>query len=257
MLNVIYAELLKLRHSKIRWLVLLGALPANLVTLGAFLPRVTPDGTSAAIDIQDMFYRQGMFLIMMGPAIFALITAYIFAREYQERTINQLFSYPVSRVNILMAKLAVVFLQIVMTTVLSCASVFIVVFLMLLNNKVDVHMIWTGLKTNALICILSFGTIPVAAAVSMVGKNVIPTAVLGVFTTIVTVIGEIGHGRQNIMFPWLTPFWPVRDLAQGIADNDGPNPFAVPALSILSITFLAGLLYSIVYYSKHDVHSGS
>ncbi|SFJ17426.1 hypothetical protein SAMN02799624_03589 [Paenibacillus sp. UNC496MF] len=257
MLNVIYTELLKLKHSKIRWLVLLGAIPANLITLFAFLPRVTPDGTPAGIDMQDMFYRQGMMLVMVGPSIFALITAYIIAREYQERTINQLFSYPVSRLEILAAKLVVVFLLIMLTALLSFAAAFAVGLAMLLQGRIDFDMIWLGFKTNILVCLLSFGTIPVAAAVSLVAKNIIPAAVIGVFATIVTVIGAIGHGQGSIMFPWLAPYWPVRYLAQDIADNTGLNPYAVPALIVLSVTFILSLAISLIYCMRADVHSGS
>lgn len=257
MLNVLYAELLKLRHSKMPWLVLIGALPANLVTLFAFLPRVTPDGSRAGIDLQDMFYRQGMMLVMMGPAIFALMTAYVFTREYQERTINQLFSYPVSRIRILAAKLSIVFGLIAVTSALSCTAVFAVSLLQLFKGHLDLEVLWMGARMNLIVCALSFGTIPVAAAVSLIGKNVIPTAVLGVVATIVTVIGEIGHGRGGILFPWLAPYWPVRDLAQGIADNVGPNPYALPAMVILSLTFALSLVFSIAYYARADVHSGS
>ncbi|TCM96914.1 hypothetical protein EV294_104125 [Paenibacillus sp. BK033] len=257
MFNVIYTELLKLKATKIPWLALLGAIPANLVTLFAFLPRIMPDGTRAGIDIQDMFYRQGMMLVMIAPSIFTLITAYIIAREYQERTINQLFSYPVSRASILAAKLSVVFILIAATTVLSCIAAFVVGFVKLLQGHIDFTMIGLGLKTNLLICLLSFGTVPVAAAVSLVAKNVIPAAVLGVFATIVTVIGEIGHGQGGILFPWLAPYWPVRHLAQDIADNTGANPYAVPALIILALTFILSLAFSLVYYMRSDVHSGS
>lgn len=257
MYNVIYTELLKLKSTKIPWLVLLGAIPANLISLFAFLPKITPDGASAGVDIQDMFYRQGMVLVMVAPSIFALFTAYIISREYQERTINQLFSYPVSRVRILTAKLAVVFILIAMTTVLSCVTAFLALLVKLLQGSVGFDMIWLGLKTNMLIAILSFGTIPVAAAVSLIAKNVIPAAVLGIFATIVTVIGEIGHGQGGILFPWLTPFWPVRHLAQDIAYNTGANPYGIPALIILLLTFSISLAFSFIYYIKSDVHSGS
>lgn len=207
--------------------------------------------------MQDMFYRQGMMLVMVAPSIFALFTAYIISREYQERTVNQLFAYPVSRAKILTAKLSVVFILIVITTVLSCVTAVVVGIVMLLQGRIGFEIIWLGLKTNAGICILSFGTIPVAAAVSLIAKNVIPAAVLGVFATIVTVIGEIGHGQGGILFPWLTPYWPVRHLAQDIADNTGANPYGVPALIILTLTFLLSLAFSLLYYIKSDVHSGS
>jgi bacitracin transport system permease protein len=205
MFSIFNSEFMKLKNTKISWLVLMGALPANLISLFALLPRITPDGARAAFDLQDMFYRQGMVLTILGPFMFALMTGYIISREYQERTINQLFSYPVSRVRILAAKLSVVVLLIVITTALSCIGVIVLGIIKSFTQDIGLDTVWTGIRMNIMLCVLSFGTIPVAAALSMIGKSVIPTTVLGVFVTIVTIIGEMGHGMRGILFPWLTP----------------------------------------------------
>lgn len=256
MLSITKSELMKLKNTKMGWLVLLGALPANLVSLFALLPRITPDGTRAAFNLQDMFYRQGMVITIVGPFMFAMMMGYIISREYQERTINQLFSYPVSRVRILAAKLFVVIMLIVITSALSCAAVTGIGFIKSFTQNIGFELIWTGIRMNILLCVLSFGTIPVAAALSMISRSVIPTAVLGVFVTIINLIGEIGHGMRGILFPWLMPYWPVRDLGQHLAEM-GPNPYVMPALIILAVTFIASLTFCIVYYSKAEVHSGS
>ncbi len=247
---------MKLKNTKMHWLVLLGAIPANLVTLSAFLPRVTPDGTPAVIDLQDMFYRQGMTITILAPFMFALMTGYIVSREYQERTVNQLFSYPISRLRILFAKLAAVFALIIVTSALSCTSVTAAGIVMFFTQQIDFVTVWSGIRMNMLACLLAFGTIPVAAALSMVGKSVIPSTVLGVFATIVTLIGEMGHGMRGILFPWMMPYWPVRELAQGLAES-GPNPYVVPGLAILATTFIVSLVFCIVYYEKSEIHSGS
>lgn len=265
MFSVFYAELMKLKNTKIKWLVLAGALPSNILSLFTLLPRETPSGTPTGFDLLDMFYRQGMVLTILGPFMFALMTGYIISREYQERTINQLFSYPVSREKIFAAKLSVVFSLIVITTAISCIGVAVFGFIMTfihhigpdtVGHHIGFNTVWLGIKMNIMVCVLSFGTIPVAAALSMVGKSVIPTTVLGVFVTIATLMGEMGHGMRGILFPWLTPYWPVRDLAQNLAEM-GPNPYVTPAIIILALTFIVSLAFCIVYYSKSEVHSGS
>jgi len=254
--NVLLTEIIKLKNTKMHWLVLLGAIPANLVTWYAFLPRVTPEGTRAGIDLQEMFYRQGMAITILGPFMFALMTSYVVSREYQERTINQLFSYPISRTKILFAKLAAVVVLIVITSFLSCITVTATSVIMSFTKPVEMGVLWTGIRMNMLAGLLAFGTIPVSAALSMVGKNVIPSAVLGAFATIVTLIGEMGHGMRSILFPWAMPYWPVRELAQGLAES-GPNPYAVPGMTILAATFIVSLVFCIVYYEKAEIHSGS
>ena len=257
MLNAFSTELLKLKHTKIHWLILLIALPTNLVSLAMFLSEgVIFIGSTTSVDLQDIFYRQGMILTILGPFMFAIMTGYIISREYQERTINQLFSYPVSRAKILLAKLCAVFTLIAITSALSCMSALVIGIIELFTQNIGFDAIWTGIKMNLLVCILSFGTVPVAAGISMVGKNIIPSAVLGVFVTVISLFSQIGHSMNVILFPWLTPYWPVRDLAKNVAET-GPNPYAIPALIILSLTFIISLVFCYIYYTKSDVHSGS
>lgn len=257
MFNVFSAEWLKLKNTKIWWMVIIGALPSNLISFFAFLPRVMLNGEQAGLDIQDMFYRQGMMLVMMGPSIFGLMTGSIFAREYQERTINQLFIYPVSRAWIFAAKLAVVFTLIAISSILSCATVTVTTILHAISGSVDLDLLWSGVRMNVFVCLLSFGTVPVAAALSIAGKSIVPVTVVGIFATIVTVIGVIGHSRGAILFPWLAPYWPVRQLAQNIAYAGGTNPYAGAAMITLISLFLISLAFSLVYYTRADVHSGS
>lgn len=257
MFSVFYTEMMKLKNTRILWMVSIGALLPSLISLVALLPVIRPVGTPAGIDLQAVFYRQGQMLTILGPALFALMTGYIVSREYQDRTINQLFSYPVSRVMFLAAKLAAVFALIVITTALSSVGAFVVGAMLFFQQHTDANTLWLGMRMNMMISVLSLGAIPVAAALSMVGKNIIPTAVLGVFVTIITVIGEVGHGRFAILFPWLAPYWPVRQMAQGIAQNSGSNPYAAPALVVLALTFIVSLIFCIVYYTRADVHSGS
>ncbi|MDI4647732.1 ABC transporter permease [Cohnella hashimotonis] len=254
--RLIAAELMKLKHTKMYLLVLAGALPANLVTWSGFLPRVTPDGASAGIDLQDMFYRQGMTMTILAPFMFALMIGYIVSREYQERTINQLFAYPIPRVNILLAKLTTALLLIFVTSALSSVSTLATALVASFAQPIDTAALGAGIRMNLLACMLSFGTVPLAAALSMVGKSVIPSTVLGALAALVTLIGEMGHGARGFLFPWLMPYWPVRELGQGLQEIDAAA-YAVPGGIILAALFAISLVFCVVYYEKAEIHSGS
>ena len=173
--SVFVTELMKLKHPKIYWLILIAVLPACLVGSLALLPKISPDGTPMALDVTAMYYHQGMVLTILGPGLFALITGYIIAREYQERTINQLFSYLTSRIMFLFAKLLVVLLLIVVTVLLP--YVFAVISTLFVQHQLDVSILMLGMKMNIMICVLSFGAIPVAGALSMASKSIMPNAV--------------------------------------------------------------------------------
>jgi len=229
---------------------------ANLVSLAMLLPKIMVTGEVVGANLQAIFYRQGNVVTILGPFIFALITGYVLAREYSDRTINQLFTYPVSRMRILTAKFFVIFTLIVVTTLLSCASVIIVGVVKAFEGAASFDTLTSGMFMNLTVCLLAFGTIPLAAAVSMVAKNVIPTMVLGAFASFVTLILELGHGMKAILFPWATPYLLVREFGEGFAQT-GANPYTGTAITILIITFIVSLLFCLIYYHKSEVHSGS
>lgn len=256
MLNIFRCEILKLKHTKLFWAVLIPALLGNLISLMMLLPKMTMSGEVADLSLQSVFYRQGNLLTILGPFIFALITGYIISREYSDRTINQLFTYPVSRERIFFAKLFVIFGMIILTTVLSSLTAIIVGAVKVLLGTASFTMLLSGLRMNLLACLLSFGTIPISVAFSIVGKNVMPAMILGTLASLVTLIAEIGHGMNVILFPWATPYLPVRDFGEGFAET-GANPYAGTAIVVLSILFVVSMVFCLIYYRKSEVHSGS
>jgi hypothetical protein len=256
MFNIYRCEMAKLKHTKLYWAVWLPAILANLVSLMMLLPKMTAAGEAAGVNLREMFYRQGNVLTILGPFLFALITGYILSREYSDRTINQLFTYPVSRERIFIAKLFVIFTMILLVSALSCVTVVSAGIVKVLAGTVSFDIFISGIWMNLLSCLLSFGTIPLAASVSMVGKSVIPPMVLGTLASLVTLVLEIGHGMKAILFPWTAPYLPVREFGEGFAET-GPNPNAVIAIVILSVLFIISLVFCLIYYRRSEVHSGS
>lgn len=256
MFNIYRCEMLKLKHTRLFWAIWLPAIMGNLISLMILLPKMTTSGDVASANLQQMFYRLGNVFTILGPFIFALVTGYIISREYSDRTINQLFTYPISRVRILTAKLGVIFTMILLTSALSCVTAVLFGTLKVVTGSVSFNMLIYGISMSLLSGLLSFGTIPLAAAVSMVGKSVIPSMVLGSFASLVTLLLEIGHGMATILFPWTTPYLPVREFGEGFAET-GPNPYTAIALTILVVIFLISLAFCLIYYHKSEVHSGS
>ena len=256
MFDIYRCEMLKLKHTKLYWAICLPAIMGNLVSLMVMLPKITTSGEVASTNLQEIFYRQGNVITILGPFMFALITGYIISREYSDRTINQLFTYPVSHNRIFIAKLCVIFTMIFLTSALASISAIYLGIIKVLTGAASFKMLINGIRMNLLICILSFGTIPLAAAISMVGKSVIPSMVLGTFASIVTLFLEIGHGMGSILFPWATPYLPVREFGEGFAEI-GPNPYTATAITVLVVIYLISLAFCQIYYHKSEVHSGS
>lgn len=256
MFDIYKCEMLKLKNTKLYWAICLPAVIGNLVSIMVMLPKITTSGEVASANLQEIFYRQGNVLTILGPFMFALISGYIISREYSDRTINQLFTYPISRSSIFTAKLCVIFTMIFLTSALSSVTVIFLGIVKVLTGAASFNMLIDGIRMNILTCLLSFGTVPLAAAISMVGKSVIPSMVLGTFASLVTLFLEIGHGMGSILFPWTTPYLPVREFGEGFAEI-GQNPYTMIAIIILVVIFLISLAFCQIYYRKSEVHSGS
>jgi bacitracin transport system permease protein len=260
MFRIYRAELMKLRHTKINIAVWIMVALGNLVPLLIGLSQASTKGdavsASMQASMQDVFFQQGTLIMILEPFMFALITGYIFSKEYSEGTINQLFAYPVSRTRIFAAKLGVVFTMIIITSALSCVSVIGMGTFKAFAGEIPFELLLSGFVMNLVACALSFGTIPLAAAVSMAGKSVIPPMVLGAFASFVTLIIQFGRqDMKSVLFPWATPYYLVREF--GPEFNGEVNPYVGTALIILLLTFLVSLTFCLWHYNKTEVHSGS
>jgi ABC-type transport system involved in multi-copper enzyme maturation permease subunit len=247
MLNIYRSEFLKLKRTKIYWAVLSLAVLGNLIS-------VLFSG-----DIKNAFYQHGSLLIFLTPFVFALITGYVFSKEYTDRVINQLFTYPVSRIRIFIAKLLAVYSMIVITFVLSCLIVIAAGTAKAVAGEITFELLLRGITMNLIACGLSFGTIPVAAAVVIAAKNMIPSMVLGAVASLVTTALKIGK-QDNIivLFPWGTPYYMINEFNTDRFGQAGEiSPYVVTGLIVLLTTFLISLIFCLWYYKKSEVHSGA
>lgn len=246
MLSIYRLEFLKLKRTKIYLAVL------SLVVLGNFI------AVRFLGDTKNAFYQHGSLLTFLTPFIFAFITGYIFSKEYTDRVINQLFTYPVSRIQIFIAKLLAVYSMIVITFVLSCLILIAVGTANAFAGDITFELLLRGITMNLIACGLSFGTIPVAAAVVIVGKNIVPSMVLGAVASLVTTALRIG--KQDlvlVLFPWGTPYYMINEFNPDRFGQTGESPYIGTGLIILSVTFLVSLIFCLWYYNKSEVHSGA
>jgi hypothetical protein len=150
--------------------------------------------------------------------------------------------------------MSVIFTIIVITTMLSCAATVVIGAGRAMAGDGSMTLILQGLMMNLSVCLLSCGTVPLAAALAMTSKSVIPPMVLGTFASLVTLLLEIGHGMKAILFPWTTPYILVREFGEGFAETRA-NPYTGQALIALLVVFSVSLVYCLSYYSKAEIHS--
>ena len=136
----LWAEIMKVRHSKIMWIsLLLFAFIPCMMGLMFFIVR-HPD-ISAKLGLlavkasffsfaswQAFFGILNQFMSTVGLIGFGFVTAWVFGREYTDRTIKDSLALPVSRSSIVLAKCMMVFLWCILLILVFFAAGLIVGF---------------------------------------------------------------------------------------------------------------------------------
>jgi bacitracin transport system permease protein len=258
MFKVIQTECLKLKRSKMLWLIPVGALIPTLLSFLIIhanmgyrhMPALTAEMWGMLLQNSEM-----MMILLMGPCLFSLFSGFLMSREYQENTINQLCSYPQPRWQFLIGKLLVMLPIIVCTVGLS--------FLMTLgfgliipHQPLPYSLFIQHLIANLFYMLTLYALVPIAATLSLIGTNIIPPMVLGVTTIVANVI--VIQSKYSLVFPWSAPFTlPAAYMkilnGTGVVGTNNLRPGVIS----LVLTFTLPLIFNLVYFSRADIHSGS
>lgn len=128
MLNLIRLELKK---SKLGW-YLKGAVIANLliIALVSLLPYAEETNSKVFLDMEEAMMAVGIFVRATFIIFASVLIAKLIIDEYKNKTITVLFTYPVKRTKLMLAKIviisAVTFLAIVISNIIDVCGFLIV-----------------------------------------------------------------------------------------------------------------------------------
>lgn len=252
----LWAELLKLRRSRVPWLTAAGFSLAPLVG-GLFMwiladperaRRMGVLGTKAqlqagAADWPSLLALLAQATAVGGALLFALVTAWIFGREHVDRTAKELLALPTSRQTIVTAKLAVVALWALILTMVVLAEGLAVGSALHLpggSRQVFVH---GGLEMLAAAA-LTLALMPPVALLASAGRGYLAPLGWAILTLFLAQIAAAtGWGGW---FPWSVPALHA-NLAGPRADHLGPHSYALVALAGLS-----GLVATYLWWRRAD-----
>lgn len=248
MLNLITSELLKLKHSKMVLLSVLGVLATPCMMLAGALQMhfEYPEKFFTLADIYDNSLVYVMLLINF--IVYVAITAYLFSREYTENTLKTLLPIPVSRTTFIVGKILVLFLWIMLLTIVTWAgilalfSVYHVIFGMhSFSLKVAGLWILKFLLGN----ILMFFTLSPFAFIAQKTSNL----VLPMIASAVVVMSNAALSNQDMgaLFPWTATYF----LLDGRLESTGyPIPLSIAIIFAVSVV---GLLATFRYFKEEDL----
>lgn len=247
MRSILYSESIKLKGSKILWMILVGAfLPALLILMTGINIENNGRQLTFLMLVQNSFF---LFNILMAPPLFCLFAGFIIARENQDKTINQLFMYPQSRALFFIGKWLIL-LPIIAVTVLFLfiLIVFIgaVYFQLPFTATQFLHYLYLSLLVIALQWLLT----PLAMGVSMIGKSYIPSMVLGISMVVCT-----GFIFQSNKYNSYFPFSAIPNLIYNWLGQPLTHQHLMISFLSIIMTFVISFVFCITYYSRSSIHS--
>lgn len=239
--TVINTEFIKLKKCKVLWCIPLCSLcPDILIFLMYAVNKKYP-----MVIWKDYFTLIEMMInLLIGIGLFSILAGFIFSREYQENTVNSMFTYPISRMQFFVGKLIVMFILIFITLI---SSFIVSVFLGLIikHEPLTLSILLYYAKTYIFMAIMHFALIPILAFLSIYNKSIIPPIIVGVSAIALNLI--VINTKFNTLFPWSIP-----TILSPHEDGRTYTNYAL-GITVLCASFIIGTILSIKNI-KEDVH---
>lgn len=213
--SALWAETLKMRKSRVPFFIWLGFSVAPLIAGLFMIIMKDPEAAKSmglisskaqmlagTADWTTFFSVITQAVAVAGAILFAILTGWVFGREYSDRTAKELLALPVSRGTILSAKFAL------LVIVSLGMSLWVFLLGLLVGNLVDIPGYSAALLRTAFVdtlgtALLTVALIPFVAFVSSFGKGYMPAFGWAVFTVAIAQIAAItGWGDW---LPWSVP----------------------------------------------------
>ena len=182
-----------------------------------------------------------------GAVLFAFLFAWLFGREFADRTVRDLVACPTSRSAVVIAKVAVGSvwsMAIIGWTLLLALAIGLGIDALVGLPGWSGDVVLHGLAGAAAAAVLTIGLQTFTAFFAGVGRGYIPGlawAVLAIF--LAQVLAALGWGAW---FPWSVPA-----LVSGMAGADA-EAVSAGGVAIVAVTASAGLLATLLWWQRAD-----
>lgn len=236
MIEYIFAEIFKFNKSKLKYSTLVLYIPNIIVFLMYLInPKYYLVNWNEYLNLIITFLNY-----FVCPLAFGIIASYTFGSDYEDKTINVLFTYPIKRVYLLISKL--VFILIIITITL--ISIF---FLSLISGLALKHEVFTSkifiyyFIAFIKMSIFHFMLIFIICGIAIKTKNILPGIIFIIAATLSNLL--LVNTKLSSFYPWSAP------LLLSPHDNIGRSYiFYTGSIFSLIIIFLIGLAICIKNY---------
>jgi ABC-type transport system involved in multi-copper enzyme maturation permease subunit len=237
MLTQIYIELYKFKRSKILWVII------ALVVVHALWSFFQASIQSISWDV---FLNSQYMNLWIRPAFFTFLSAYLFIRDYEEKSIGTFLTYPFSRSQWYFSKLITSFCIISLIIIVNF-GIDLAIGILLIDQPLNFSILGNQLVFLIELILLYSALIPLSAAIGIWLKKYVFCAVVSAFVVgISTIFGA--SSRYITLNPWLFPY-----LFSHYPQNLSNIYLWIPGIYVSIVIVALGGLLGYYRYIKTDV----
>jgi len=198
----------------------------------------------------ENFYGSSMLysMLMFSLIVYVVIAAFLFSREYAEKTLKTIITAPVSKGRFINAKFITLFILIIVLSLVSWAAIYALAALyhyLFGLAEFNVSVVMNYLGKMILSGMLMFMTISPFVFLSLWTKGL----VVPVISAAAVAMGNVmlSYERLGAFYPWTASYL----LISGEITATGyPVPLAISLVAAVSIL---GFLASVIYFKAEDI----
>ena len=240
LLSLIYTELIKYKRTAVIWMILIG----GFLTAGTAYLMVSSNNSEANWQI----YSAAAFNCVNTLALLlsAVFTGYVVMGEYHGSTISTIFSYPVSKLKLLLIKFFIILLMVIALYMVFLISTLLFGILNI-GEIPSTEFLIKLIKLSLLMAVVNYVLAPVTAIISLLIKGTATYLFVGMgyFITYVSFI--------NSEYSYLIPTNIPNKLIEHYFVSNFLSKTDFAYLSAVSaVFFFLAVISASVYYLKSD-----
>lgn len=248
MLTVLYTELLKCKRASICRVIAAAILIPSLISFAiGFSSTVLMDSPPKWSGY--LVYNQFLLNMIIGPPVFALLASFLYAREYEENTVNTIFLYPRRRALFYCAKM-ILLLVLIATIITAAFLISIGLGYVFAQDALPRELLVQKIVELLKIIGLQFLLAPIATWAGIVSRHVIAgviTGIAGVGSSVILMIAS-----TPLQFSVFNPY----AFVTMIIDSPLSLPLMIRGFTTLIILAALSLLSGYHCYVKREVQGG-
>jgi ABC-2 type transport system permease protein len=244
---ILWTEILKVRKSKIfpisiYFFAFIGIMMGLLMYLSMH-PEIA--SRSSTMDMKTDFLGGAdwtafydlllQIVLTVGVIGSGIITAWCFGREFSEKVLKDLLALPVSRSNIVISKLLILFVWSILLLITSLLTALLIAAIIKLPGWRP-HEFNLFLENYLICAILNTLLITVVAFVASAGRGYMLPISFVILILILTQILFVGLPGLSFWFPWALPA-----LYSGVAGTAAPEPGAISYI-LYGLVVIGGII---------------